>query len=255
MDIHITFLGTGCATPRLERNASGLVVRFEGYTLMVDMGPGTLRRLCEAGIDFRAIDALLLTHFHPDHVADLVSFLFASNYAYLPPRQERFLVIGPEGLERFFRAMVEIYGHWVVPSGDRLVMKELSTAQSDAIEIGAMNIQSIPARHIDKALSYRIQIQHKSLVVSGDTEFHDGLVELAKGCDTLICECSMPEGMKFPGHMVPSEAGSVARLSGARRLILTHFYPPCDEVDIVAQAAQHFSGEIVKAQDLDSFIL
>lgn len=251
MEIEIIPLGTGCATPRLERNASGLVVRVEGFTLLVDIGPGTLRRLCEARIDFRTVDAILVTHFHPDHVADLVSFLFASNYAYVPSRTESFHVIGPKGLERFYEVMVEMYGHWVVPSEDRLILKELSVTSPDSIEVGPARIGSTPAKHISTALSYRIEIHGKALAVSGDTEFHDGLVELARDCDTLICECSMPEGMKFPGHMVPSEAGRTAALSGVRRLVLTHLYPPCDEVDIVAQAAKEFSGEIIKGEDLE----
>ncbi len=49
--------------------------------------------------------------------------------------------------------------------------------------------------------------------------------------------------------MTPAEAGRLADRAGARRLLLTHFYPPCDEVEVVALAAQEFSGEILRAED------
>ena len=76
--MEITILGSGTATPSLDRNASGLMIRAAETWALVDMGPGTLRRMCEAGIDARLIDLILITHFHPDHVSDLAPFLFAS---------------------------------------------------------------------------------------------------------------------------------------------------------------------------------
>jgi ribonuclease BN (tRNA processing enzyme) len=55
--------------------------------------------------------------------------------------------------------------------------------------------------------------------------------------------------VKVPGHLTPRMAGRLAARSGVRRLLLTHFYPPCDEVDVVALAAEEFAGEIFRAED------
>lgn len=246
----VTILGTGTATPLLERNASGLVVAAGESLILVDLGPGTLRRLCEAEIDMKAIDAILVTHFHPDHVSDLVPFLFASNYAYGPFREEPFHLIGPTGMGRFYSAMVAVYGHWIVPTNERLLLHEMQTAGMDKLVRGAVEILSAPSAHSAPSLSYRIQAEGKSVTISSDTDLSENLVELARGTDLLICECSMPEGKKIPGHLVPSEAGNVARRAGARHLVLTHFYPPCDEVDVAEQAAMTFPGPITKAEDL-----
>ena len=80
----LTILGSGTATPSLERNSSGLFIQTPNIRMIIDMGAGTLRRMCEAQIDYREIDVIALTHFHPDHVTDFISFLFASNYTYGP---------------------------------------------------------------------------------------------------------------------------------------------------------------------------
>jgi len=88
------------------------------------------------------------------------------------------------------------------------------------------------------------------LTVSGDTDMSENLVALARGTDVLICECSMPDGSKISGHLTPSEAGISAQRAEAKKLVLTHFYPPCDDVDVVRQASKTFSGEIIRAEDL-----
>jgi len=248
--MEVTVLGSGTATPSLERNASGLAVNAAGSWILIDMGPGTIRRLCEAGIDSRLIDAILITHFHPDHVSDLVPFLFASNYAFGPVRDEPFHLIGPEGLEQFYAGLVGVFQDWIVPRGNRLVKNQMSTRHSEEIALDQVLIKSAPTPHSFPSLSYRIEADEVSVTVSGDTDVSEALVELASDTDLFICECSMPEGRKVPGHLVPSEAGRIAARSGARKLVLTHFYPPCDEADIVEQAAVAYSSEIVKARDL-----
>lgn len=248
--MELIILGSGTATPTRERNASGLAVRTSDSWILVDLGPGTLRRMCEAGIDNKWIDAILITHFHPDHVSDLVPFLFASNYEYGEIRSDSFYVVGPEGLEQFYLALVGTYGDWIVPKGGRLLKKEMNPRAADTFSFGGVTIRSSPSAHSFPSLSYRIDAEGVSLTVSGDTDVTEALVELAKNANVLVCESALPDGLKVPGHLVPSEAGRIAAAAEVDKLVLTHFYPPCDEVDVVAQAARTFSGEIIKAQDL-----
>lgn len=246
----VTILGSGTATPSLHRNSSGLFVVAGGANILVDLGPGTLRRMCEAGIDYRDIDIILLTHFHPDHVVDFISFLFASNYAHGPMRMDPFHVLGPAGLEKFHASLVGIFGSWIIPSHERMIMREMANDVFDSCRIKDAEIFSAPASHSFPALSYRIQADGKSLTISGDTDVSNELVELAKGSHTLICESSMPDSMKISGHLTPSEAGLIADRAGVARLILTHLYPPCEEVDVLSEAKKCFKGTILKAEDL-----
>ena len=248
--VRIIILGSGTATPILERNASGLAILTQDQWLLVDMGPGTLRRMCEAGIDHRWIDVVLLTHFHPDHVSDVVPFLFAANYAYSDRRIAPIHLIGPVGLEQFYDGLVGIYGDWIVPSEGRLIMKEMEIDGPGFFSRAGITVRSVPSVHAIPSLSYRIETSDVSITISGDSDYSEALVSLSAGSDVLICECSFPDEMKVSGHMTPSEAGRVAALAGAKRLVLTHFYPPCDEVNVIDQAVQAFDGPIVKAADL-----
>ncbi|MBI5250888.1 MAG: MBL fold metallo-hydrolase, partial [Desulfomonile tiedjei] len=216
------------------------------------MGPGILRRLTEARIAVDSIDIILLTHFHPDHVSDLPPFLFATNYEHGPVRQAPFHVLGPEGSKTFYDKLVRVFGKWIVPKGDRLRMQQLDARAPDEVHFEGLGVtvRSAPAEHTFPSLSYRIEAEGVSVTISGDTDTSERLMELAADSDILICECSFPDEMKVKGHLIPSEAGEIAQKARAKKLMLTHFYPPCDETDIVSQAAAKFSGEVIKAEDL-----
>jgi len=71
-----------------------------------------------------------------------------------------------------------------------------------------------------------------SMVYSGDTDYTENLVLLAKGTDLLICESALPDDLKVKGHMTPSLAGEAAQRAGVSMLVLTHLYPECDMTDI-----------------------
>ena len=69
-------LGSGTAVPVRDRFPAGYLVRIGTFRALVDLGPGVLRRLPALGLDLDAIDAVLLTHYHTDHCADLAALLF-----------------------------------------------------------------------------------------------------------------------------------------------------------------------------------
>ena len=248
--MEVVILGSGTATPQLKRNASGILVRSSSSTILVDIGTGTMRRLCEAGVDYKEIDVVLITHFHPDHVSDLAPFLFAHNYAYGKMRTNRFFVLGPSGLEQLYDGLVKLYGSWIVPTGGRLEIRELSADETDGFLMDTLNILSTPAEHSRPCISLRIDDHGKSVVISGDTNFSENLVRLAHGTDLFICECSMPDDKPIEGHCTPSVAARMASMAAVKKLALTHFYPPCDQIDVVAQASVFYSGPIVKSEDL-----
>lgn len=248
--MEIIILGSGTATPQLKRNASGVLIKGSVATILVDMGPGTLRRLCEAQVDYKEIDAIVITHFHPDHVSDLAPFLFAHNYAFGDMRTIPFFLLGPEGLEHLYQGLVTIYGSWIIPSMDRLQIRELKANGNDKFLLDGLEIVSTPAEHSRPCISVKINDLGKSITVSGDTNFSENLVMLARETDIFVCECSMPDEKPFGGHSTPSIAARMATMADAKQLVLTHFYPPCDEIDVVAQAAVFYSGPIVKSEDL-----
>ena len=105
-------------------------------------------------------------------------------------------------------------------------------------------------KHSEGAIGYRFELNDKIFVYSGDTDFCEGIIALSRNADVLLLECSFPDEMKVKGHLTPSEAGKIASKAEVDRLILTHLYPPCDEVDILEVCRREFDGEIKLAEDL-----
>jgi ribonuclease BN (tRNA processing enzyme) len=68
--------------------------------------------------------------------------------------------------------------------------------------------------------------------------------------DLLVLECSFPDERKVPGHLTPSLAGRIANETRCRRLLLTHLYPECDQVDVLSQCRRTYSGDVLIAEDL-----
>lgn len=240
-------LGSGTGIPSLRRGSPGLLLISESSNVLIDSGPGTLRRMLEAGVTYQDIDLLLYTHIHPDHVSELVPFLFACKYSHLP-RKKDLLCVGGPGFEDYFEKLKKIHGSWIEPQSYQLKIKE--TSQRPFL-FRDLKISSKPMAHIPESVGYRIGFKNgKSIAISGDTDYCQNIVDLAFQVNLLILECSFPDGQKVEGHLTPSLAGRIASESQCKKLLLTHLYPACDEFDIVSQCRRTYSGEVILGEDL-----
>jgi ribonuclease BN (tRNA processing enzyme) len=105
--------------------------------------------------------------------------------------------------------------------------------------------------HNDESIAYRITSDGGSSVVyTGDTDYCENLIDLAKKADLLICESALPDDSRVKGHLTPSLAGEIASRAGVGKLVLTHFYPECDRTDIEQECRKTYSGPLVLAKDL-----
>jgi ribonuclease BN (tRNA processing enzyme) len=245
--MELIVVGSGTGVPSLRRGSPCLAVKAAGRLLVLDLGSGSVRALLRLGLNFSAIDVLALTHLHPDHVGDLIPFLFATRYSLGYTRREPFRLLAARGFARFHQRLQEAFSGWVEPPPGLMELRELAPDGPDEVRAEGLLIRSAPTNHTDGSLAYRVEAEGRSLVYSGDTDESASLVELARGADLLVLEAA--NLVKVPGHLTPGVAGRLAAAAGVTRLLLTHFYPPCDEVDVVALAAREFSGEILRAED------
>ena len=254
--MEVIFLGTGTGVPSVRRASPALAVIFPSLTLLVDSGSGTMRQMVRAGLSYTGLDAILYTHFHPDHTAELVPFLFTVRYWPGFQRPGPIRIVGPEGLKSFYTQLGVAYGHWIEPAEGRVTFEERPLGKTTAFRLGTVEAQSGPVPHTDHSLGYRlIEPGGPVLAVTGDTDYGPGLIELARGADLLVTECSSPEGSKIDGHLTPVLAGRVAREAGVRALALTHFYPDTEGHDLKSQAASEFDGPITLAEDFTRIVL
>jgi ribonuclease BN (tRNA processing enzyme) len=239
-------LGSGTCIPTVDRGPSGLALSFGSHLIFFDGGGGSLRQMPRLGLDYRRVDYCCITHFHPDHVSDLVPFLFALNYTVDFTRSLPLHVLGPRGLENFYAQMRGIFGPWIEAKTYPLILQE---GKESRFDFSDFSIHTLPMAHSDSSIGFRVEAEGRSLVYSGDTDYCENIVALGRKADLLILECSLPEERRKAGHLTPPLAGRIAREAKAKQLLLTHFYPVFEGHDILGESKKEYSGEIFLAVD------
>ncbi|MCU0584617.1 MAG: MBL fold metallo-hydrolase [Desulfobacterales bacterium] len=250
-DLKVTILGSGTCVPSLTRSACSVLIEAGGRKWLFDCGPGTLRRLLEAGVQIFDVDYLCFSHLHPDHTADLVPLLFATKYPDGVRRRRRLTVVAGRGFADFFGRLRNAYGDWIMIGDDMFTVLEMATDRRDARELDGRRIETAPMNHTPQSIAFRITgPAGRSVVYSGDTDTTENLIDLARNADLLICESAFPESHSVPGHLTPARAGEIAARARVGRLVLTHFYPVCDLADVEAECRRTYDGPLLLARDL-----
>jgi len=246
----VTILGSGTCVPSLKRSSCAVLTEIGEARLLFDSGPGTMHRLLNTGIEIFDIDVVFYSHFHPDHTGELVPFIFANKYPDSSRRNRLLTLAGGRGFLNFINGLKAVYGDWLeLPEGVRII--EFDTNQPDSRQFESFAVETMPMNHREESIGYRIiDSDDRTVVYSGDTDKTENLVTLAAGADLLICESAMPDEKKVPGHLTPSLAGDMAARARVKKLVLTHLYPECDQVDLRAQCRRTYQGPLVIAEDL-----
>ncbi len=245
--MEVFILGSGTGLPSLRRGPAGLVIRVGDETMLFDSGSGSLGKLLRIGLTYQDIDRIFYTHLHPDHTADLAPLLFVMRN---PDdlRKKPLPMVGPKGFKEFYQRLLNLYGEWIGSESYELTTKDVL---EDEIKGKGWRVRSKPLLHEKYCVGYRIESDEgKVITYSGDTDYCENIVDLAKGADLLILECSFPNERRVRGHLTPSLAGRIAKEAGAKKLLLTHLYPICDRYNIKGECREIFKGEVILAEDL-----
>ena len=121
--MELTILGSGTCVPSLERGGPANLLKIGGKNIVIDLGPGTLNKLFKAGISYKDIDIVLLTHFHSDHVSELNSFIQALNWTPKYTRKKDLVIIGPVGLKKLIKQGV--FNIHSLPNTYKIKIKEI----------------------------------------------------------------------------------------------------------------------------------
>lgn len=246
--MRFTTLGTGTISLSPGRSCSGYLLEAPGLQLLVDCGSGITRRLAELGAAWQTISHIALTHFHIDHHGDLPTLIFAWKYGFLPARTEPVEIIGPVGTAALLERLAAAYGAWVTAPGFPLTIREIG--ENDAVSLpGDVTLRAHPVPHTPESVAYSLERGRRRIVYTGDTGPSDALAAWARGCDLLVCECSLPSTMAIREHLTPEQCGQLAAAAAPKHLALTHFYPPVETVDIVGVVGAHYPGPVTLAND------
>jgi ribonuclease BN (tRNA processing enzyme) len=246
--MELVILGSGTCAPNPARMAPGYFLLIGSARILIDPGPGAVGRAVALGLDPYEAEALALTHNHLDHSADILPFLFSRKNCRRGGDMGDIRIFAPRGFGGEFAKLMEVYGRLVVSEKHKIIIEEMG---ADKWEEPSFSIRSAPVLHSGSAVGYRFsKAGGPSLAYSGDTGYCEEIVELARGADILLIECSYPDGTVKDGHMTPSDVGAVAKESGAKHLVITHMQPELDPAEAVkAIRASGYKGEATVAED------
>ena len=238
--MQLRVLGANGTYPTADNPSAGYLLTHDGAAVWIDTGSGTLAALHEL-MDPGDLDAVIVSHVHVDHSADLFPF-----YHYLrfgpTPRTGLTLFVPEQAADRIagyadpagahFREVFEII---VPPEGSRQA-------------VGPFQFAFGRADHPVPTLLVRVEVDGRSIAYTADTGTDCDLVGLAAGVNTLLAEATFQgEAKPAPHHLTAYEAGDVAHRAGVERLILTHILPTLDRSKSIEEAAARFGGDIMAA--------
>jgi ribonuclease BN (tRNA processing enzyme) len=237
--VRLTVIGCAGSYPGPESPASCYLVEHDGHRLVLDLGNGALGALARYA-DIYDVDAVLLSHLHIDHCADLASYYVARHYRPDGPAP-RMPVVGPAGTAA---RMAAIYDMAEEPgmSADFDFVEH----RHDPLEVGPFRITSAPVNHPVAAYAVRVEADGRSIVYSGDTGPCDELVELSRGADLALYEASFLERRRNNPdvHLTAKQAAVHADRAGAARLLLTHLVAWNSDDETFAEARPHYGGDL-----------
>jgi ribonuclease BN (tRNA processing enzyme) len=238
--VRLTVLGGCGAWPAAGTACSGYLVEHDGFLLLIDPGYATLPRLLTLR-DATAVDAVLVSHGHPDHCADLNPLLRARALADTPaPRLPVFAP--PSALDAVLAldqpGMLDEAFEWheFVPGA--------------SFPTGPFSVRSWLLPHWEPNAGLRLEADGTSIAYTGDTGPSPHLLELARDCDLFLAEATYPDHVPARSERYLSsarQAGQVAADAGAGRLVLTHLWPGTDPVTAIRAAAASYQGDIAVA--------
>jgi ribonuclease BN (tRNA processing enzyme) len=219
--VRVTFLGTGDAFNARARCHASYLIAAPAGTLLLDCGPTALLAMKRDGHSADALDAVVLSHLHGDHFAGLPFFFLT--YIFDSPRQRPLTIVGPPGtqarVQDLYRAMYRDLSSKPMPFELRFVevIAGLHTA------LGGVDLLpfAVPHQETEISLGYRVAIDGKTILYSGDSGWTEALVTQSRATDLFICECCFYE-TRVNFHLdYPRIAENRARF-GCKRLVLTH---------------------------------
>ena len=230
----LTIIGSWGAYPGDGGATSGYLLQADGYNILLDCGSGVLSKL-PGYLDINELQGVVISHFHPDHVADtgVLKHAVIVQKA-LGHRKEKLYFYAPE-VEPWFSILNQDDCTEARPYTERGVH-----------QIGPFRFTFIRAVHPVPSFSMRIECCGSSLGYTGDTNWHDNLPGFFKDVDILLAEASLFNQFKgrIPGHMASSEAAELAEQASAKRLILTHFPHFGEPAGLKQEAEEIFNGPV-----------
>jgi ribonuclease BN (tRNA processing enzyme) len=247
--LRLDIVGAGPAfTDRLGATGAAYLVRHDRTAVLLDLGQGSFPRLASL-LDPGELNAILISHLHPDHFIDLVALRHFLRWGPKHPRRVR--VAGPHGLGDRIDAL-----H--AEPGFSAAALDVEVIEPGRLAIGSLTIDVARVTHAGESVAFRVSAgDGPGLVYTGDCGRAEDIDTLIRPGDTLLSEVSFGPGPvpMTAAHLDGPAVGALASRTGAGRVLLTHLLMGHDEDETVASTCAVFDGQVVLVHPGDTFTL
>jgi ribonuclease BN (tRNA processing enzyme) len=250
--MHLVVLGSGTSVFHPRRAAAGFWLQTETGSMLLDCGSDAPHRMAAENLDWLNLDAIWISHLHLDHCGGLAPFLFGLRHAPgIEQRTKPLKIFACEGARKFLQAIDESHNYKLFQQRFPIEIQEFSASEEKAFEmIPGLKAETFSTPHRRESLAIRLTDSNgKTVVYTSDTGYSEDVAQFSRGADLLILECSFYRDKPIATHLELTEAMSMAQIAEPRTLVLTHFYPEWDAVDLEAEAKKLWSGETIAARD------
>lgn len=242
----LTVIGCWGGYPKQNAASSGYLLEHEGFHLLVDCGSGVLAKMQNI-IQPEELNAMIISHYHPDHIADigvlqharLIQSFLGKSFPTLP-------AYGHPFEEQEFAKL-----------SYKEIMKGVAYNPFEVLSVGPFQISFLKTDHPVPCYAMRFEAGGKAVVYTADSSFKEDFIQFSQGADVLLCECNFygNQNGKPAGHMNSYDAGQMAQRAGVKQLILTHLPHYGNLPDLISEASQEFPGIIKLAEEFQSISL
>lgn len=238
----ITLLGTGTCQLQKHRTSSSVLVEFEDLLFVYDIGRGTTLRLAELDVKQDYIQHIVLSHFHPDHIIDLIPLLHASSWSQIDPRSKDLNIYGPIGLKAQMKKLMNLFGPDDLKRDFfNIHFHEIKTS---GFMIGEQKFEFTNLPPVNNC-GLKFEFNEKQYAFTGDSNFHQEEIKFLTGVDFAIIDA---------GHPTDEEIVQLAVKTQVPKIVLSHLYRETDEKEIRKKANQAgYRGDLIVGKDLMSF--
>ncbi|NTW05420.1 MAG: MBL fold metallo-hydrolase [Peptococcaceae bacterium] len=257
--MRITVLGCWAPYPRAGGACSGYLVQDGNANVVIDLGNGSFSSMVQL-FDFRTVRAVLLTHLHPDHMADLECFRHAIEGAIADGSRAQgpVTLVIPNSPKETAEALAKKTKAFRVVYIEELPWETVPLdVEVRVLELGNIRYYFLPVRHSIPA--YAVGVDGSGyFVFSGDTAPMEELALFAHRADIFMCEASgldKDEEKMKGNHMTARQAGILAEKAKAKQLIITHFWPEYNQELLKQQAEEGYGQPVELAQEGHTYFI
>jgi ribonuclease Z len=238
-------LGSANAIPGPERENTYFFLENGSHSILVDCASGAFVKLQQCRVPLDGISDIVITHFHPDHVAGLALLLMDW---WLLGRKAPLVIYGLEYTLERVKKMMDLFTWSNWPDFFPVSFHNIPETYSTVLQDEQVSIQSILVNHLIPTVGLRFELKQAGLSIaySCDTSPCEGVITLGKDADILIHECAG----SAKGHSTATQCGQAAAKANAHQLYLIHYPDDADLNELIRQAKAEFTGEVVIATDM-----